>query len=261
MKYRLRYLPILLVAMALPALTCGVAPALRGLQQRVQALEEQLAETQEILQYVHVQSGELDGLAGPHWIFEGANVHVRSGSGSTEDGCPIAEPNCSSLTGLGNLIVGYNRLPDSGELPGERTGSHNLVVGPGPSYTSTGGLVTGEGNRATGYVAVVIGGRNNIASGYHAAVLSGENNVASGGEAAVIGGFGNLAAGGNSAVIGGRANEAAADQVVPNLRIYTTVTGGEGNIASGRASTVGGGSDRTARDRHNWAAGGLFQPN
>jgi hypothetical protein len=62
-------------------------------------------------------------------IFEGCNVHIRSGAGYT--GAPV--------NGLGNLVVGYNEaFPDD-----DRTGSHNLVVGAFHSYSSSGGLVAG----------------------------------------------------------------------------------------------------------------------
>jgi hypothetical protein len=37
------------------------------------------------LQHVRVDHGEINGLAGPHLIIEGCNVHVRSGSGATDD--------------------------------------------------------------------------------------------------------------------------------------------------------------------------------
>lgn len=49
-------------------------------------------------QFVTVDKTDtLNGLVGPHIIFTGANLHIRSGSGKTLDG-----------TNLGNLIVGYD---------------------------------------------------------------------------------------------------------------------------------------------------------
>ena len=85
-----------------------------GLANRVAELEAQVEVLSAILEFVYVETEEMDGLAGPHWIIEGANVHVRSGSGGTSDGCEPKipglprYPNCEDLTGLGNLVVGYN---------------------------------------------------------------------------------------------------------------------------------------------------------
>jgi hypothetical protein len=61
--------------------------------------------------YLRVEPGEINGLHGPHAIFEGVNVHVRSGSGQTSDG--------GELVGLGNLVVGYNEAPE-GLVQGDR---------------------------------------------------------------------------------------------------------------------------------------------
>src|SRR5688500_14744950 len=48
-------------------------------------------------------------------VIRGANLHIVNGLDQTE-----------SVNGLGNLIVGYNEVRETGDL---RTGSHNLVVG------------------------------------------------------------------------------------------------------------------------------------
>ena len=68
--------------------------------------------------------------------FTGANVFVQSGSGATDDK--------GTLTGLGNLIVGYDEVLSGLELP--RTGSHNLVVGQYHGYSGWGGVVFGSFN-------------------------------------------------------------------------------------------------------------------
>ena len=112
----------------------GLPERVAELEAQVEVLAAALQDAQEILQYVRVETEEMEGLTGPHWIIEGANVHVRSGSRRTSDGCSTSEPdhpNCEILTGLGNLIVGYNKaLPPTGGNPRNiRTGSHNLVVG------------------------------------------------------------------------------------------------------------------------------------
>ena len=51
--------------------------------------------------FVEVNAGTINGLNGPHIIFDGVNVHVRSGSGATD----------ASVNGPGNLLVGYNEVP------------------------------------------------------------------------------------------------------------------------------------------------------
>ncbi len=163
-----------------------------GLAERVAELEAQVEELSTILEFVHVETEEINRLDGPHWIIEGANVHVRSGSGNTLDGCePRAPgyPNCESLTELGNLIVGYNELhrPRPGE-PDQRTGSHNLVVGALHSYMSYGGFVAGEDNAVIGAAVSVSGGTDNVASGEFSSVSGGHRNYATGVATSVSGG-------------------------------------------------------------------------
>jgi hypothetical protein len=132
--------------------------------------------------YVTVDPNPINGVRGPHVIFTGVNVHVRSGSGSTNDnGTP---------TGLGNLIVGYNEGPvPSGMASGldfagaARTGSHNLVGGVRNAFTSVGGFVFGQGNWISREYAAVSGGLNNIAG----------NAITGGAASHVLGGLGNQA--------------------------------------------------------------------
>jgi hypothetical protein len=216
-----------------------------GLAARVAELEAQVAALEEILQFVYVETEEINYLAGPHLIIEGANVHVRSGSGNTVDDCELGSPdfpNCESLTGLGNLIVGYNeRAPRLGgrPLPREiRTGSHNLVVGDLHAYSSFGGFIAGDSNKVTGANASVSGGSYNRASGSNSSICGGQGNAASGHGSSVSGGQVNAASGYDSSVSGGR-----------------------GNVASGHVSSVSGGENREAPDSFNWAAGNLFEPN
>ncbi|MCW5198701.1 hypothetical protein VU06_03010 [Desulfobulbus sp. F3] len=80
----------------------------------------------------------------------GANLHIRSGSGSTY----------GALNGLGNLIIGYNEnYSPTEDMPvAARTGSHHLVVGPYHSYSSYGGLVAGYRNTISGISSSVSGG-------------------------------------------------------------------------------------------------------
>jgi hypothetical protein len=158
---------------------------------RLDKLEKDAAATEAFVAplrpLVHVETGALDGLAGPHVLFEGANLHVRSGGGSTDDG--------GTPSGLGNLVIGYDESPQAPQLPlPNRGGSHNLIVGPGHEYTSTGGLVAGVANAIAGSGATVAGGFLNQASGPRSAVAGGVGNTASADNTSVGGGAGHQAA-------------------------------------------------------------------
>jgi len=66
----------------------GIAARVAALEATVSILNTRLAalEANPIFalgEYVTVNRNTLNGLKGPHVIFTGANVHVRSGSGST----------------------------------------------------------------------------------------------------------------------------------------------------------------------------------
>jgi hypothetical protein len=132
---------------------------------------------------------------GPNIIFSGANIHIVSGSGSTADN--------GNPTGLGNLIIGYDEdptLPISNPSnpplgPGDRGGSHNLVIGSFNRFTQAafGGSVAGERNIIEGTGASVLGGFHNTANRSFSSVSGGSFNFASGDEATVCGGNGNTA--------------------------------------------------------------------
>jgi len=218
--------------------------------------------------FVNVDPNPEIGVIGPNITFKGANIHIVSGSGSTDDhGNP---------TGLGNLIIGYDEDPNlpltgdstlglptimqtsGGPFPlssGDRGGSHNLVIGGGNRFTRAafGGFVAGErntinsfgasvsagfNNAASGLFASVSGGVRNFASGLFASVSSGGLNTASGTDASVSGGFENNASGVAASVSGGFTNTASG--------FFPSVSGGGDNTASGQYATVSGGNDNTA---------------
>jgi hypothetical protein len=163
--------------------------------------------------YISVDSSAENGLNGPHIIFSGANVHIESGSGSTVDN-----------SGLGNLVIGYNEDSRAASIiDGNRSGSHNLVVGPQHEFTSSGGVVFGYAN---------------FTSGNYTSVSGGELNTASGEMSSVSGGVANLASGELSSISAGDANAASGK--------LSSVTGGELNTASGMVSSVGGGNQNAA---------------
>lgn len=123
----------------------------------------------ELAKYVTVDLNTLNGVKGPHVIFHHANVHVQSGSGTTTE--------AGGLTGLGNLIVGYNEMP--GQSSGARVGSHNLVVGPSHAFTSRGGVVFGRGNLISGEYATTLGGVQNSSEGAASSILGGYGVIVS----------------------------------------------------------------------------------
>lgn len=189
-------------------------------------------------------------------LFEGMNLQVVNGTDNTWD-----------TNGLGNIIVGYNEEP-FGETP-TRSGSHNLVVGQGHSYSSYAGFVAGERNTISAEHASVLGGTGNEAAGGHSVVAGGAGNTAHGSNSAVLGGGSNLAEATQSAVVGGRYGQASAQYAVVvgggytdsdegNIAngLYATVVGGRDNIATGERSVIIGGSDNQTSGRDSVIGGG-----
>lgn len=160
------------------------------LQGQVTTLKTQLAAVQSnhalaLGPFVSVDPNPEIGVIGPNIIFSGANIHIVSGSGSTNDN--------GNPTGLGNLIIGYDEdpgtyvdsspfdnLPLSPLKSGDRGGSHNLVIGAANRFTQAAfsGLVVGTVNTINGYGASVSGGAGNTASNYGASVSAGFSNDA-----------------------------------------------------------------------------------
>jgi hypothetical protein len=245
--------------------------------------------------YVKVETAMINGLKGPHVIFDGANVHVRSGFGSTNegyDGNPAWHP-----TGLGNLIIGYNEPPEAGDAATLRAGSHCLVLGTHNSYVSCVGIVTGDSNNLTGLCASVLGGSYNSASS-GGAILGGWSNTTtittfghqciSGGALNTVTGWAGSVSGGGSgtagllgSIGGGWANTAldygtvcgGENNTAGNMGVVSggdnnsasgrdaSVSGGSNNVASGGSTSVSGGMNRQAASNYSWAAGSLYQDN
>lgn len=240
-----------------------------GLEKRIAELESLVAELSQRLQYVTVIEGEINGVAGPHFVIEGANVHVRSGAGSTGEGCGAGTAvNCPTRTGLGNLIVGYNEPRPSGWDPDllcasdpdaqdpvtgrsictRREGAHHLVVGQGNNFIGHGGTVMGLFNEAKGSHTTVTGGRENAARGPYSSVSGGVQNVASRSLSSVAGGWGNQANGAASSVSGGQYNVASGES--------SSVSGGQDNEAGNFAATVSGGINSLALGSYSAVSGG-----
>ena len=150
----------------------AMAAANGGLEQRVTDLENKLA----------CMSKNGDDV-----VFEDCNVHIRSGSGATD----------GAVNGKGNLVIGYNEGANG-------TGSHNIVVGLGHTYSSYGSFVTGLYNTVSGPYTSVSGGSSNKAIGLADSVSGGSNNIASGESSSVSGGENNKAEAHESSIGGGK---------------------------------------------------------
>jgi hypothetical protein len=78
------------------------------LQTEISSLQTQLAAVKSnhallLGPFVNVDPNPEIGVIGPNIIFSGANIHIVSGSGATNDN--------GNPTGLGNLIIGYDEIP------------------------------------------------------------------------------------------------------------------------------------------------------
>jgi len=172
-------------------------------------------------------------------VFEGANVFVQSGSGSTD----------GTVNGLGNLIVGYNEF--TSDRPTYQAGSHNIVVGSENGFTSYGSIVSGSNNRTAAPYSAVIGGYSNAATGSYATALGGYEGSVSGDYATIVAGSLNDASGDYSVILGGAANDAKAS--------YSSISGGESNTASGSLSSILGGYKNIASGSYSTIYGGQSQ--
>jgi len=226
---------------ALSAEVASLQKTVLTLQGEVNALSQELAKiqannVQALDPFVSVDPNSEVGVSGPNIIFSGANIHILSGSGATDDG--------GKSLGLGNLIIGYDEDPSSLHRdplnPGDRGGSHNLVIGRGHRFTQAafGGFVAGEINTISNPGSSVSGGASNTASGPVSSVGGGRSNTASGPVSSVSGGGGNTASSFQSSVSGGVGNTASGDS--------SSVLGGRENTASGEISSVLGGRANTA---------------
>jgi hypothetical protein len=262
MKTVLSTLTLGLIALMLAPPASAQPADVKKLEAEVATLQGQVAALQTTIngvnaknafalgQFVTVDTTDtINGLAAPHIIFTGANLHVRDGSGATDDGG-------GTLTGLGNLVIGYDEPPASPPA-GYRGGVHDLVVGPHHTFNSFGGFVAGDTNAVEGPSATVSGGRANAATGVWSSVSGGLGNSAADEATSISGGHGNTAIQFGSSVSGGDnnvANGATASVSGGSFNHATgssaSISGGESNVASDIDATVGGGrlNQATASD-------------
>src|SRR5438128_593226 len=255
------------------------------------ALPSESAEQHKLLSILPYLKFAASGVGGKPTIqISGANLQIVSGSGKTN----------GPVNGAGNLVIGYDEEADCKEVEGcdpstpppPQTGSHNLVLGTGQSYTSFGAILGGLANTASGPYSFVIGERD-TASGHHASVSGGSHNTSSADAASVSGGYGNTAkagafAGGSGvgpSVSGGRGNFAFANDSVSGgisntaqfeftsvsggarntaTNFWSSVSGGEGNYATSPGGSVSGGAKNVANGESlggynpgpSWVGGG-----
>jgi uncharacterized coiled-coil protein SlyX len=256
----------------LEAKVASLERSVSALQDQVAALQTTLATVQSnralaLGPFVRVDPNPQIGVAGPNITFSGANIHIVSGSGRTDDN--------GNPSGLGNLIIGYDEDPakpligdsldglpimQSPGIPsplntGDRGGSHNLIIGGGNRFTQAaiGGLVVGQRNTIESFGASISGGFNNLASGFFASVSAGVRNRASGQYASVSGGGFNIAGDASGASVGGGFSNTAsgpyanvsAGYINAASNNFSSVLGGSGNTAGGPATVVLGGQNVT----------------
>ncbi|MGA7703811.1 MAG: hypothetical protein WB998_02830 [Solirubrobacteraceae bacterium] len=165
--------------------------------------------------------------------FSALNVQIVNGMASE-----------ATTNGEGNLIVGYD------EKGGVQTGSHNLLLGGGNSYSSYGGLIAGTGNSLTSSFASVLGGSQNVAGGGNSTVLGGYGNRAASSFSTIGGGCSNLAGAGMLPVSANCSNTASYPAG------FAAVLGGSGNQASATAASASGGDFNLASDPYASVDGG-----
>jgi hypothetical protein len=156
--------------------------------------------------FVTVNPNPENNVIGPNISFHGANIHIESGSGATDDH--------GNLSGLGNLFIGYDELAGnhggiySTDL---RSGSHNLIVGRYHSYANTVGcFIAGYANSIENSIAgqyaeadSILGGSGNLVEAQYAGtVVGGWENLVTNGVAVAVGGE-EAVVGDSSVVLGG----------------------------------------------------------
>jgi len=232
---------------ALEAKVRSLQATVSEMQGQISSLQSQLAAIQSnpalaLGPFVSVDPNSENEVVGPNITFKGANIHIVSGSGFTDDN--------DNPTGLGNLIIGYDE-PPGGLSSTERGGSHNVVIGRYNRFTQAafGGLLAGTLNTISNRETSVTGGANNTASGLFASVSGGESNTASGEQSSVSGGVNNVASGSAVSISGGDGNTAIGTQA--------SVSGGTNNTASGNRASVSGGDANTASGNEASVCGGV----
>lgn len=201
-------------------------------------------------------------------VFRGTNVHIRNSQGPIEEWDStlqhqLPESDQWKNNGLGNLIIGYDEFAPNRSLPKE--GSHNLIVGPGHSYSSVGAIIAGVANQSTKPATTVIGGTYNHADALYSSITGGFLNTTHGRYSSITGGADNQVWGSHSSISGGTDNKiygsyssisggsegtigAEGSEFADGLGAYSSISGGLYNKAYGRYSSISGGQNNTTGD-------------
>ena len=238
----------------------------------------QISANSYVLQYVSIENGELNGVTGPHFIIEGANVHVRSGAGSTSEGCSGQDFGCANRTGLGNLIIGYNEQRQvwidnafPNYVPNQTSGAYSNtgeLCDADPEFRDdegfplcdrregSHGLIVGRWNNNMGHANFVAGLLNDV-GGHFVSVIGGQQNSATANYSVVSGGLANRAHGFASSVSGGSHNITGQAVGLPFGRT-ASVSGGTFNVAEAENSSVTGGAGNLAAELNSSISGGEY---
>jgi len=179
----------------------------------IDALYDDMGDIESIIDGLYDDMGDIESIPGladyvsvddatNTVLFSGANVQVVNGAGSS-----MIDDN---LNGLGNLIIGYNSARftwSAEEVVSQRTGAHNLVMGPYNAYTNHYGIAHGFWNEAHGRYAVTIAGQYHQATGEGAVTIAGQYNVVEGEDSAAVGGSNNHISGERATSSGGTNND------------------------------------------------------
>ncbi|KPK48810.1 MAG: hypothetical protein AMS22_14705 [Thiotrichales bacterium SG8_50] len=154
-------------------------------------------------------------------IFVGCNVHVRDGSGLTQ-----------GTSGLGNLVVGYN-LDTAGVL--NRFGSHNVIIGDGQAYTTSGHLLTRSVGSSQDMTVTVGGNLSEIVSGNRSANVGSDSSVSVGSNSSVS------VAGDSSINVGSDSSMTVGKNLTTNVgNDLTETVAGNHSTQSGKTMTLSG---------------------
>jgi len=243
----------------------------KGMARRVEMLEKQVAALHAevkrlngntVLKLNHaVDLQNVDGQ--PTAIFSGINLQVVNGTGDQ-----------FTLNGRGNLTVGYTSPRTFGDpicsdgafltqsdCESNRkiwgmhhtSGSHNLLLGTGNSYSNQGAIIGGSHNAVNAPSSSILGGWGNVAGAIVTSILGGGHNTAIKEGATMSGGLNNRGEGFYSSLGGGVFNTTNGDHSVVSAGAhnqttgaFSTVSGGTGNLASGDYAVVSGGGSNTA---------------
>ncbi|MEL6346297.1 MAG: hypothetical protein AAFV53_24515 [Myxococcota bacterium] len=173
-------------------------------------------------------------------IFTGANVQIQSGSGETY----------GKGNGLGNLIVGYNKMP-LGDV--DRTGSHNLIIGDGHNWEGNGNLLSGKENVIRSDAGAILAGQSNEVYGENGVIVGGMGNVVWGRDNTIVNSVDSFIRGQNDTVVGGRNHE---DHGYYNNGSYSVIVGGSDSLMYGTLGVIVGGSQNVTYDYYGSILGG-----